>query len=134
MPARFFLKNADLVRIEPDSQFGIDGEDDFRDEDPDVVAYSSLLNLVTHQSRRVDVDVATKAAFSIFLTACLKIAGYFEGLKEEEAKEAETLTAMLLLRFLQAFQFNTHMIESVFGNRVISGRDAETRIWKEATK
>ncbi len=39
----------------------------------------------------------------------------------------------LLLRFLECFQFNTHMVESVLANRLIAP-DAETRIWKRADK
>ena len=36
-------------------------------------------------------------------------------------------------RFLECFQFNTHMVEAVLGNRLIAP-DAETRIWKDADK
>merc|ERR1719384_32672 len=39
--------------------------------------------------------------------------------------------AYLLAHFLQCFQFNTHMIESVYSNRLIAP-DAETRMWKDA--
>ena len=41
------------------------------------------------------------------------------------------LSGYLLAHFLQCFQFNTHMIESVYSNRVIAP-DAETRMWKDA--
>ena len=39
----------------------------------------------------------------------------------------------LLLHFMQCFQFNTHMVETVYANRLIA-YDAETRIWKDARK
>lgn len=43
------------------------------------------------------------------------------------------MAAKLLEHFLEAFQFNTHMIESVYTNRVIAP-DSETRMWKDAEK
>ena len=39
----------------------------------------------------------------------------------------------IIHRFLEVFQFNTHMVEAVLGNRLIAP-DAETRIWKDADK
>ena len=39
----------------------------------------------------------------------------------------------IIHRFLECFQFNTHMVEAVLGNRLIAP-DAETRIWNDALK
>jgi len=71
-------------------------------EDPEVTIYRSLTNLVTHQGRRVEVDVATKAVFAHFLCSCLKKSGYFELLEDsEELENAENVVREILLRFLQ---------------------------------
>ena len=38
-----------------------------------------------------------------------------------------------MAHFLQCFQFNTHMVESVYLNRLIAP-DSETRMWKNADR
>ncbi len=43
------------------------------------------------------------------------------------------LTGKLLAHFLQCIQFNMHMVEGAFSNRLIAP-DSETRIWKNASK
>ena len=85
--------------------------------------YRNLYNLVTHRDQRSDLDVATKTIFSAFLLQCLRAAGYFGS---DGGSETEVLIGSLLLHFMQAFQFNTHMVEMVYENRLIA-HDAETR-------
>ena len=50
----------------------------------------------------------------------------------EDLLADRTTSCRMLLHFLMCFQFNTHMVEGVFANRLISTHDVETRIWKEA--
>ena len=54
---------------------------------------------------------------------------YFISFVEDE----DLLIGRLLCHFMQVIQFNSHMIESVYDNRVIAP-DAETRMWKNTRK
>ena len=127
-PAEYFLDNRDKFSGH-NVRNGVDGDDNevFRSED-----YRNLFNLVTHEEKREPQDICSKIAFAVFLTRCLSSAGYFDRVKDRR-EDAEFSIAAIIVQFLQCFQFNTHMIESVFGNRVIA-QDAETRIWKDADK
>ncbi len=40
---------------------------------------------------------------------------------------------MLMAHFLQCIQFNMHMVDGAFSNRLIAP-DSETRVWKKADK
>ena len=110
-------------------------EDNLRDsvggEDDDRVYlssdYNNLFNLITHEDSRDAPDVAAKTVFAVFLMLALKTAGYFR----DEEEEDEVLVGRLLFHFLQCFQFNSHMVECIYENRLIA-TDAETRIWKDA--
>lgn len=93
--------------------------------------YRNLFHLVTHEAERDALDVATKTVFAAFVVQCLRTVNYFGS---EADEEDEVLVGRLVLHFLQCFQFNTHMVESVYENRVISPQDAETRIWKDADR
>ena len=99
----------------------------------DESGYRTLFCLLTHEDRRQDMDVATKTVLSVFLLECLRASGYF-GHDEANHEVVVVVVGRLLLHFLLAFQFNTHMIEGVYSNRLISGHDSETRIWKETSK
>ena len=46
---------------------------------------------------------------------------------------SSNISGKLLAHFLQCIQFNMHMVESGFSNRLIC-LDSETRIWKFADK
>ncbi len=128
-PINFFLENADKFS-DHNVKNGVEGDDNqvYRSDD-----YRNLYNLVTHEEHREPEDVAAKIAFAVFLTRCLASAGYFASVKADDLEAAEERIAAVALQFLQGFQFNTHMIESVYENRLI-GQDAETRIWKESAK
>ena len=89
--------------------------------------YKNLFNLISHEERREKPDVAAKTVFAVFLGLSLKYAGYFE----KDSRDDEVLVCRLLFHFLQCFQFNSHMVECIYENRLIAV-DAETRIWKEA--
>ena len=49
----------------------------------------------------------------------------------EKITRFSIVSGYLLAHFLQCFQFNTHMVEGVFSNRLIAP-DAEFRMWKES--
>lgn len=76
------------------------------------------------------MDVGTKYIIAGILVRFLKAAGYFE---KDDSKSSEILIGKLLAHFLQCIQFNMHMVESGFSNRLIC-LDSETRIWKFADK
>ena len=92
--------------------------------------YQNLYNLVTHTEMREMVDVTTKYIFAVVLTKALKAVGYFEDGAEDLDKE-EVLIAKLIGHFIECIQFNCHMIDSVYSNRLIAP-DSETRMWKDA--
>ncbi len=135
-PHAFFAENAERLFGGHDVQRGAgDNEEEEGVLDVDDAGYRALFCLVTHESSRQDMDVATKTVFAVFLLECLKVAGYFGDISDEDSVEvAAVVVGRLLLHFLMAFQFNTHMVEGVYDNRLICSHDAETRIWKEAKK
>jgi len=92
--------------------------------------YRSLFNLVTHMERRTIYDVVTKHIIAAILVAALKGADFFPKAGDEAA---EVLIGKILAHFLQCIQFNMHMVDSVFSNRLIAP-DSETRVWKCADK
>ena len=58
---------------------------------------------------------------------------FFMCLREDAPMSDLRFLGRIIHRFLECFQFNTHMVEAVLGNRLIAP-DAETRIWKDADK
>ena len=91
--------------------------------------YRNLFNLVSHSEQRQMVDITTKYLFGGLLVRALKAAGYFEGYGLQE----EVLIGRLITHFMECMQFNSHMIDSVYLNRIIAP-DSETRMWKNAKK
>ncbi len=133
-PAQFFLDHSDGIFGDHDDHFW-SGNDDDEDKGESAAAnldemrYRSLFCLVNHEERRQDMDVATKAIFAVFLLKCLEVSGYFGS---DVGDDAKVKVGKVLFQFLKGFQFNTHMVEGIYSNRLISSQDAETRIWKDA--
>ena len=86
--------------------------------------------MVTHCERRSQYDIVTKHIIAGILVAALKGAGFFP---RDDDEAAEALIGKILAHFLQCIQFNMHMVDSVFSNRLIAP-DSETRVWKHANK
>ena len=80
----------------------------------------------------MDKSTKSKGKNVFVLRRCLDLSGYFSGVPAEDLLADRTTSCRMLLHFLMCFQFNTHMVEGVFANRLISTHDVETRIWKEA--
>ena len=125
-PATFFVENRERFRT-PDTKNGVDGDIDggvYLSDD-----YSNLFNLVSHSDRRVPADTVSKTIFVGFLLRCMRTADYLKDVPEEQ----DAVVGRALLQFLECLQFNTHMVESVYSNRLVAS-DSETRIWKDADK
>jgi len=124
-PVEYFVKNRDKFSV-PDNKFGI--EDKYSSQD-----YSTLFNLCTHSERRDANDMYSKTVFACFLLRCLQEVGYFKSYTTEapglKLTDAEALIGRLLKHFLDCIQFNTHTVETIYENRVVSW-DMETRLWK----
>ncbi|CAB4055686.1 unnamed protein product [Lepeophtheirus salmonis] len=91
--------------------------------------YKNAFNLVTHRNKREVIDRVTKCIFAGIIVKFLEKVNYLDD--PEKLEEDQILIGRLLVHFMQVVQFNTHMIESVYSNRLIAS-DAETRIWKDA--
>ncbi|QQP52885.1 Uncharacterized protein FKW44_005167 [Caligus rogercresseyi] len=84
----------------------------------------NAFNLVTHRERREVIDRLTKSIFAGIIVKFLDAVEYFSA--PEILEEDKILIGRLLVHFMQVVQFNTHMIECVYSNRLIAS-DAETR-------
>ncbi|KAK6641598.1 hypothetical protein RUM44_013313 [Polyplax serrata] len=76
--------------------------------------YLRVYHLIRHQDRRLPLDFFERSCMAIFLTHCLKEAGYFgqENAKSDLSDE-EIFIGSLLLRHLQILQFNAHEISEI---------------------
>ena len=92
------------------------------------------------------MDITTKYIFGGLLVKALIAAGYFEGNPENIENEStvqkggggvvteqQVLICRLITHFMECMQFNSHMIDSVYLNRIIAP-DSETRMWKDAKR
>lgn len=78
--------------------------------------------LCTHSDQRKGEDYLKRTVMSLFLTECLKKAGFFKKCKQENLEKAHLAIIELILRNLQLLQFNAHEIyETVRGAHTFSG-------------
>ena len=110
-----------------DVRNGVEVTEEFLSDD-----YRNLFNLVSHTEQRQMVDITTKYLFGGLLVKALKAAGYFDG-EACRGLQDEVLVGRLVTHFMECMQFNSHMIDSVYLNRIIAP-DSETRMWKNAKK
>ncbi|CAH0703095.1 unnamed protein product [Spodoptera exigua] len=110
-------------------------EKNFKEEDEEVkvedkisieekleLRAAQIYALCTHSDQRKGEDYLKRIVMSLFLTECLKKAGFFKKCKQENLEKAHMAIVDLILRNLQLLQFNAHEIyETVRGAHTFSG-------------
>ncbi|BES93949.1 set and mynd domain-containing protein [Nesidiocoris tenuis] len=78
-------------------------------------SYTTVYQLVKHESKRSTEDMLHRAYMALFLHDCLKKAKYFneEEIDEQKKSKGEELIGGLILRHLQSMQFNVHEISEL---------------------
>ncbi|KAJ8738071.1 hypothetical protein PYW08_000666 [Mythimna loreyi] len=83
---------------------------------------AQIYALCTHADERKGEDYLKRIVMALFLTECLKKAGFFKKCKQEELNKAHQSIVELILRNLLILQFNAHeMYETVRGAHTFSG-------------
>ncbi|XP_072930966.1 SET and MYND domain-containing protein 4 [Epargyreus clarus] len=81
---------------------------------------AQIYSLCTHSAQRRGSDYLKRVVMGMFLTECLKKAGFFKNC--EQASKAETSICELIVRNLQLLQFNAHEIyETLRGQHTFTG-------------
>ncbi|XP_063891041.1 SET and MYND domain-containing protein 4 [Helicoverpa armigera] len=110
-------------------------EKNFKDEDEDVKAddkmtieeklelrAAQIYALCTHSAERKGEDCLKRIVMALFLTECLKKAGFFKKCKQDNLENAHLAIIELIVRNLFLLQFNAHeMYETVRGPHTYSG-------------
>ncbi|XP_026758379.1 SET and MYND domain-containing protein 4 [Galleria mellonella] len=83
---------------------------------------AEIYSLCTHSQERKGNDYLKRMIMAMFLTECLKKAGFFKTCEPENLAKAETSICELLIRNLELLQFNAHEIyETLRGEHMFSG-------------
>ncbi|XP_026741665.1 SET and MYND domain-containing protein 4 [Trichoplusia ni] len=109
-------------------------EKNFKEEEEDVkeekmnfeekleLKASQVYSLCAHSEQRKGDDYLKRIVMAMFLTECLKKAGFFKNCDRENLSNAHRSICELIVRNLQILQFNAHEIyETVRGAHMISG-------------
>ncbi|KAM3956896.1 SET and MYND domain containing, class 4, member 2 [Aphomia sociella] len=83
---------------------------------------AQIYSLCTHTEQRKGEDYLKRIIMSMFLTECLKKAGFFKKCDTNDLAKVEVSICELIIRNLQLLQFNAHEIyETIRGEHMFTG-------------